>query len=330
MTKAKNLKRTVQYWRLVDARDGSLVDEVDWEIVLGKLQGTRHTFDIEGREHAGTIVPLEVLEEWREHLDLSGIPDARKVQNSDLIRGVVLAADKDYVPNQEEENSGAQKPMGLAGRGWNPVDNLFIWHLPFGNMIGVLAESTSSSRAGKYANWLTRATKDQYKDDPDFAWEARPVIDQSRANLLRKAKGLKSFAYAGEVGEGVHEATGARAIFGGPGKKQPTAIRIEVKASLVRGKTDAHEDELVLLDWFTQTFGSLEGNVTKAQVALPPSQDIPASEVDLLHHRLTRKTQVPLETGATRAFTSMSAVGAIVKAFGIDRADLLKLRHNTD
>jgi len=329
MAKRNDVPRTVQFWRLVDARDGALVEEVDWDAVMRHLYGHRHTFGLEGREHAGTVVPINVVEDWADALALNDVPDGVPRENEALTHGVVVAAGKDYVPNQENVGSGSQKPMGLEGDNWSPVDNLFVWHLPFGNMIGVLAESTSSSKAAKYADWLTRATRSLY-DDPDFAWAARPVIDKARANLLKKANGLRSFVYAGEMGAAVNEATGAKAVFVGPNKKQPTALRIEIKASLVRGKSAPHEDEQVLLDWFTSTFGSLEGEVSKAQVALPASDDTPASEVDLLHHRLTRKVRVPLALGTTRAFTAMSAVGAIVDAFDTDRAELLKLRFNTD
>lgn len=86
----------------------------------------------------------------------------------------------------------------------------------------------------------------------------------------------------------------------------------------------------MILDWFSKTFGSLDGAVDKAQVTVSAAGDRPVSEVDLLHHRLTRKTRVTLATGTTRAFTSMSALGAIVSAFQLDRADLQRLRFSTD
>lgn len=333
MAKKAELTRTVQYWRLVDARDGARVEELDWEQTLIDLEGSRRTFPLEGREHAGTVVRLPIREEWAQLLDSSDIPGAPSVKDQNLTRGLVLAAVKDYVPNQENASSGHQQPMGLAGADWSPVDNLFVWHLPFGNMIGVLAESTSSSRAGKYADWLTKALRSIYPTaDPNFAWGAQPVIDQSRAQLLKSAEGLRSFIYAGEIGEAVNEASGAKAVFrgGNSSRHQPQAIRIEVKASIIRGKSAPHDDEREILDWFTETFGALDGSVQKAQVTLSSSDDQPVTEVDLIHHRLTRKTQVPLVLGATRAFAPMSALGAIVQAFEEDRQDLARLRGSND
>jgi hypothetical protein len=330
MAKRKEVSRTVQFWRLVDARDGSLVDEVDWDDILRGLRSGHQRFNLEGREHDGAVVSVSVPHEWKAWLSLDDVPNGRQPANDEITYGVVLAADKDYVPNQQDSGSGAQRPMRVDGDNWSAVDNLFVWHLPFGNMIGVLAESTSSSRAGKYAEWLTKATRGRYTGDPGFAWAVHPVIDKARAAMLQRADGLKAFVYAGEMGQAVAEASGARAIFSGPGRSQPSAIRIEVKASLVRGKSAPHTDERVLLDWFNETFGSLDGDVNKAQVTLAASDDRPASEIDLLHHRLTRKTKVPLALGATRSFSSVSAVGAIVSAFGLDRAELLRLRRNTD
>ena len=324
---SKNLvPRTVQYWRLVDGRDGKRVTEVDWDKVLRGLYGTRHTFDIDGREHAGSVQALNVVAAWSPTLDNSAVKDGIAPADPATTYGVVIAAVKDYVPNQENTASGAQKPMSLDGKGWEPVDNLFIWFLPFGNFFGVLAESTSSSRAVKFAEWLTCATKDQYKDDPGFIWDAMPVIDPTRAALLQSAAGLKAAVFAGEIGTNAHEASGAAKLFTGP-STAPTAIRIEIKASLVRGKSSV-ADQQRILDWFNQNFGSLQGDVEKAQVSIAAHGDVPATEVDLLHHRLTRKTLVHIATGASRAFTASSAVGAIIEAFTVDRADLLRLRND--
>ncbi|THG30570.1 hypothetical protein E6C70_14470 [Glaciibacter flavus] len=270
---------------------------------------------------------LDVPHEWADALDVSTVTGTVPRENYDATHGIVLASGKDFVPNQENTQSGAQKAMRLDGEEWEPVDNLFVWFLPFGNMFGVLTESVSASRAATFADWLTRATAGDFKD-PDFAWAARPVIDQSRVALLNHADGLRAVNYAGEFGTAVADASGVRALFQG-GHQAPNALRIEIKATLVRGKS-GHGDEQIMLDWFNQNFGSLSGQVDKAQVTLAADGDTPATEVDLLHHRITRKTQVRIATGATRAFTPLSAVGSIIEAFIIDRGDLVRLRDNDD
>lgn len=303
------------------------MQELDWEVILSRFVANRTRFTIDGREHAGTAYPLEVAHEWTGALDVTHLPNAVPHANPAVTYGLVLASGKDYVPNQENVTSGAQKAMQLDGEDWEPVDNLFVWLLPFGNMFGVLAESVSASRAATFADWLTRATADDF-EDPDFSWAARPVIDQSQIAMLQHADGLKSVNYAGEFGTAVADATGVRALFRGP-TNQPKALRIEIKATLVRGKS-SHEDQQLMLEWFNTNFGNLEGKVDKAQVTIAAAQDVPPTELDLLHHRLTRKTQVRIATGSTRAFTPLSAVGSIIEAFLIDRTDLLRLRLNDD
>ncbi len=327
MARKSHVSRTVQYWRLVDARTGARIPDLDWDKILRRFVGNRTRYTFEGREHAGTAYPLDVPHEWSDDLDVSRIPNAVARQNSAVTHGIVLASGKDYVPNQENTRSGAQKAMQLDGEDWEPVDNLFVWFLPFANMFAVLAESVSASRAATFADWLTRATAAEFKD-PDFAWAARPVIDQARVAMLDHADGLKSVIYAGEFGNVVNDASGVKALFRGP-TNSPGALRIEIKATLVRGKSTPGDDR-IMLDWFNQNFGRLDGHVEKAQVVTTAEADMPATELDLLHHRLTRKTQVRIATGATRAFTPLSAIGSIIEAFSIDRADLVRLRANDD
>jgi len=319
------ITRTVQYWRLVDGRDGSTVDEVDWDELLRGLYGMRISHPIDGRSHAGTVYALDVSGEWSDALNTTDLDGAVQPADVTTTYGIVMAAGKDFVPNQEEITSGDQKPMGLVGRGWEPVDNLFVWFLPFGNMIGVLAESTSSTKAGKFADWLTRATAANFAD-PEFHWLATPVIDPTRAQALAHASGLRSAIFAGEFGSGITADSAAQRLFRGPREDSaPTALRLEVKVTLVRGKS-SHGDEQLILDWFNENFGSLEGKVDKAQITTSPGQDTPPTEVDLLHHRLTRKTIVQIANGSTRSFEALSAVSSIIDAYVIDKPDLVRLR----
>ncbi len=327
MARKTTVTRTVQYWRLVDARTGARVDEVDWDGVLRRFVNRRTNYVIDGRDQAGTAYPLQVSEEWADGLGTSDLPNAMGRQNADVTHGIVLASGKDFVPNQENVRSGSQKAMRLDGDDWEPVDNLFVWFLPFGNMFGILAESVSASRAVTYADRLTKATAADF-DDPDFAWLARPVIDQERVAMLSQADGLKFVNYAGEFGSAVNDASGVKALFRGP-IRTPGALRIEIKATLVRGKS-THGDEQMMLEWFNQNFGELQGRVEKAQVTVTAEADTPPTELDLLHHRLTRKTQVRIGTGTTRAFTPLSALGSIIDAYIVDRTDLVGLRMNDD
>lgn len=325
---AKNhIDRTVQYWRIVDGHTGNRLAEEDWQRLLRALQAEPRSFAIDGRSHAGGVHQMSVVSDWEEALSLDDVPGAVVPENGATTFGIVLAADKDYVPNQRHSVTGAQNPMRLDGEDWEPVDNLFVWFLPFGNFIGVLAESTASTRARKFAEWLTRAVI-ALGGDLDTSYDVQAVIDPTRAAMLAHADGLKSIVYAGEIGTAVADASGLRSLFVGP-TKDVRAIRLEVRATLVRGKSDPHTDEQALLEWYNTTFGPLDGRVSKAQVTMTAA-DEPPTEIDLLEHRLTRKKTITIAPGPTRSFTALTALGAIVDAFVLDRADLLRLRANED
>lgn len=329
MPKKDYVDRTVQYWRLVDGRTGLNVPEIEWHAVVTKhIYGQRRKFVIDTRDHSGTSISLAIQPSWADAYATNNIADAPNLPDPETTYGVIIAAGKDYVPNQEHTENGEQAPMSLRGEEWEPVDNLFVTFLPFGNLIAVLSESASSSKAAKFADWLNRATVGEWAD-PEFTWAVKPVIDPTRASLLESATGLKSAIFAGEFGQNVNDASGLRQIFmpnpgSGPTVKQ---IRLEVKASVVRGGS-GESDQSAILDWFTSTFGDLEGKVDKAQVTLSGTDSLGVTEVDLIHHRLTRKSAVRLVTGTSRAFTGMSAVSAIIDAYVADFDDLLRLRNS--
>lgn len=323
------IPRTIQWWRLVDARNGNAVEESSWHQVFADLHEKQHKYPVDGRLQTGKIRALQVENRWASGLDIEDLDGAIVPTDPTTTYGVVLAGAKDYVPNQINTSSGDQQPLGLAGDGWEPVDNLFVWFAPFGNIFGVMAESVSAARANTFAQWLTLAMRDNgllNVNDPEFAWGVHPVIDKQQAARLKTAKGLRSMSFAGLFGNNVNNASGLKRIFG----RQNTtvgALRIEVKVSRVVGHSKPGDEEAIL-NWFNEEFGSLEGAVTKAQVTVEEDKgpDVPMNEIDLLHHRLTRKVKVKLAPGATRSFEASTAIGEIVAAFCDDRKDLARLR----
>lgn len=69
--------RTVQYWRLVDARDGSEVEELDWHDIIARyIYGQRQTFVIDKRDHAGTAIAIEMEERWAPAFDVTNVAGA--------------------------------------------------------------------------------------------------------------------------------------------------------------------------------------------------------------------------------------------------------------
>lgn len=322
-TDHKYIKRTVQYWRLVSGETGEALPESDWEAFLMRLVANSSEHDVDGIKLVGKAYQMGVGDTWKQSLSVAELDDARVPYNSEVTYGLVLAAQKDFVPNQQNTNSGAQMALQLKGDEWFPVDNLFVWFLPFGNIIGTLAESMSSARASKFADWLTKETRNVTGVE-EFSWAVKPVIDEERALILNRASGLRSFKVAGSIGTMVTESSAVRTLFQGR-RTEPKAIRIEIKASLVPGQS-GDEDEVQLLDWFNDKFGSLEG-VNKSQVVVAADGNVERTELDLLQQRLTRKTSIPLGLDRTNAITVVSAVGAIIEAFIQDRHDLERLRY---
>lgn len=324
--KRKNVNRTVQYWRIVDGPTGDHLEEADWDEFLRRLEVSPNEQSINGFPISGKAYRLNVTEHWNQSLAITDIDDAVTRADQKVTLGLVLASPKDFVPNQQNAASGVQRALSLAGSDWFPVDNLFVWFLPFGNIIGILAESISSSRASTFADWLTRVAQERHGDS-DISYRVVPVVDKERSKVLKQADGLRSFNIAGEIGDMVTDAPAVKQLFKGQ-RTTPKAIRIELKVSLVNGKSD-YEDQAELLDWFSESFGDLEG-ATKAQAVVAAGEHAPRTEIDLIQQRLTRKTKIPIDLGLSQAFTPMSAVGAIIDAFVKDRSDLVRLRDNDD
>lgn len=324
------ISRTVQYWRLVDGQDHSVVSDFDWCSFFEERVTKRYQQQIDNRGHAGTIRVI-TGSAWSDFESRFSTEDSNESDDESRTYGVVIAAEKDFIPNQEESNSGNQAPMSLKGETWEPVDNLYVWHLPFGNLIGVLAESVSSSRASKYASWLSRYMRSEEAfpegKGNDFQWAAIPVIDEDRAKKLKNVTGLKSAVFTGIIGAGEPQ-NNLLSVFTGP-RNPPNSIRLEVKASLVKGRSD-DSDAAEILQWFKDAFGPLDGtpasNIKKAQVTTDPEDGESPTEVDLINHRLTRKRKIPLADETTRSITADVAFDAIIGAANLDAKDLYRLR----
>lgn len=329
----KTLPRTLQYWRVDNVQSTTMMPETDWQRTLAKLHGRPLKQTIDGQELTGTVVSLPVSEAGQVDMLTRDAPGAPYIADRTTTYGIILAGNKDYVPNQQDRETGDQQAMALAGANWDPVDNLFAWFCPFGNMFGVIAESVSSPRPPVFAEWLTRVLLDERLvtvSRDHFSLEAEPVIDKERSDYLNRADGLKSMVVAGNLGSLVVDASGMERLFQGRGDSIG-ALRVEIRVSTVRG-ISSEEDERTLLNFYNETFGALTGDVLKAQVktAGDHQADIPPTEIDLLHHRLTRSTNVRLTNGVTRAFEALSTIRQIVSAFGQDRKDLLRIRNELE
>lgn len=321
----KTIQRTVQFWRLVDGRTNALLTDVDWEKCFRSRIGEHFSYKVDEIMTSGTVHSYQ-SEDFLEFIDNIPAGTDLNIDRELSPIGIVLSVAKDFVPNQELTNSGKQKPVQLEGDGWEPVDNLFVYHLPFANMIAVLAESVSSARAMKYANWLNRFFYDQKMtdpNDPDFRWAAIPVVDDEAREKLNDAEKLKAFVFAGKIGERVSTpANGLARLFAAPAN-QPNGIKVEIKVSLDRADNSQGDGEK-LLEWFTDSFGDLDG-ATKAQVKTVQSGGS-INEVDLINQRITRKQAVALGDSAVKVISAKDAFTAIHRACTADAEDLYRLR----
>lgn len=335
MAKKKTLSRTVQYWRLVDARTEQWVEDYDWENFLRKMYQkpkSKNEFEIDGIPISGKIhsVQASSYSLLTSRLKQIALPYE---YDEDSAFTVVLSSSKDYTPNQKNSSTGDQAPMRLDGDEWEPVDNLFIYHLPFANIIAVMAESVSSKRAKVYAEWLNRVMLEQglFEDDPNFRWTAKPVVDPHAIEKIKDAERLKSVVIAGEFGDQVKkELSPISSILGQKFSKNIDGIRLEIKISTVRGH-GTQEDEERILEWYEETFGSFQklsdSSPTTARVTAAKNGDDPSyTEVDLINQRITRKRTVALNYEGAAVINYSSATEAILDATVNDFETLWSLR----
>lgn len=321
----KRLNRTVQFWRIVDARDNQpLEKDYDWAAIFGDLYGKTSPLlfeaDLEGRKFLGQVVTLgDKITELLHH----ELTDVFGSKGSCQHFGVILAGDKDYVPNQQNKQSGVQQPVGL-NEGWDAVDNSFVWHLAFGNMFAILLESQSSGRANRYAAWLTRFLRQSgIISDQQVSYEAIPVIDGDVVDRARKAKGIKAVSLRTSLGRASSANNPVNRIFASHSNYHDVDIEIKITTRPGRSR---QEDEQENLEWFRENLGDLT-EFSKAVVKTVDSKGT-IDELNLLKERLSRKQNITLDTSksAADAINKDSVFPAIVEAFVKNYRDLQGLK----
>lgn len=332
MPRSVEVSRTVQYWQLVDAATQQPVADVNWQDILKKAHGQQITHQCLSKEISGTVHALPILPEWNDYLPPT-IQSASDYSDGNIY-GLVASTDKDHVPNQRNTQDGSQKPVSVDAK-HVPTDNLFVWFLPFGNVMGIMMESVSATRARAVAMWLTRLMRDQRTlPQQNFSWDAVAVIDTTRRAALQKANRMKSVFVAGTVSASSGNAFSK--VFVGPSFQGNYDLEIKVKPRKDGNNAAYERDTEELMSWFDSEFGSLVGTSVNPQGPVPLSNarvtlgrdrgdDIPAGEVDLLHQRLTRKRSVRMNPGPAQAFVASSAITEIVHAYTYDFNDLQRL-----
>lgn len=287
---SKEIKRTIQYWRLVDASDGSpMSKDFNWIKLFSQIDRKTFSTRLAGRDCFGKIFTLSD----RINSIFSEVSSEVATQ---INYGIVLASDKDYIPNQQDKQTGNQSPVVL-NQGWDAIDNSFIWHLPFGNMFAILLESQTSSRAEKYASWLTQLLKEErIFENPNFRFSAEPVVDRNAIEHIRKARGLRSVVLRANYGRNASNNLLGN-IFSATQKFEN--VEVEIKVKVKRGISPA-ADEVNVLNWFNDNFGRNVDSFSRATATMVNDSG-DATEINLIKERLTRKKTIRLNQSAAPA-----------------------------
>lgn len=318
----KRIQRTIQYWRLVSAGSGSAVDEQNWYAFIKQIYGKPITHRVLEKEITGKVFAMQpdtIADALVKELLAENFPGSY----DGAVYALVLSTDKDHVPSQRHRKSGDQKPMSTDDE-HVPVDNTFVWFLPMGNLVAVLQENQSAIRAQYICGWLDRTMRDEeLLPQHNFHWDASPVIDASTRKALSSARGLRSATLGASVPAG--DTSGLRALLGGDANYEGE-FELEIKIRHIKKRNPSHHDQDTkrTLEWFGETFGQHVDSLKKASVVLDGPGRRPG-EIDMLRHRMTRKTQVQIEDKGL-SINSSSAMGAIMKGFVADAKPLLELR----
>ncbi|WP_156372413.1 hypothetical protein [Arthrobacter sp. Leaf337] len=320
----KSLVRTVQYWRLVNGANLQPAEEQDWNTILKNAYGDPKTHLVLNKVVSGKVFTLQPEDDWDEFLRPSSMNGLKQVDDG-TVYALVASTDKDHLPSQAKRGTGEQKAV-TVDKGYTPVDNLFIWFLPFGNIMAVLQESVSSARPKAIATWLTHIMRAQGNlPQHNFQWTAEPVVDPDKKRFLDNAKRLRRIEIGGTVKQSVNGPL--RDLLMGPTYEGTYEIELKVRHVKKNNRQSYASDTRDMMDWFEETFGGHLGELDKAKVVVDrdPGDHIPQGEIDLISQRITRKRSI--EVGKRgQAILASSAVSEIVKAYIQDFDELAKLR----
>lgn len=320
MTQIRTKARTVSYWKFVNLASGNEFENENWENHLSVLHGHPLTFQVGGQPVTGKVQTVTLTEDQavqvRRGHQLGGFP----TDNASVTYGVSIWTERDMLPNQAHRQSGQQESMTTRSHEWAPVDNLFLWFLPFSNAFAVIRENNSAPREGVFSTWLTQALREAgLMEGREMNFGVAPVVDETRRRRLERAVGARSITLASIAGENVGDIGFFHTVFGGvPHRFGALNIELNIK----RTKDSADTDTAGLLEWFEETLGSLDSSATKAKATVEIPGERP-QEVDLLKHRLTRKTTISFDASKNKSFTAEQAIDCMVTAYVHDIDDLL-------
>ncbi|MFC4903803.1 hypothetical protein [Kocuria oceani] len=323
---ASKPQKTVSFWQLVDVRDGEAFRDEPWPEHLASLHGARHAAVVSGVEVAGKVrsftVPSELEQYVADGVQQGAHPEAHRLG----MYGVSVWTERDTLPVQANRRTGDQAEMRTNSEEWAAVDNLFVWFLPFGNMFAVMRENNSAPREGAFVSWLTQVLRREgIMADTQMQLDVAPVIDEERRRKLREATGARQVTLGSVIGLQDGGMGWMETLFARGPRRNFQSLNVELVVKKTQDSTP--EDMANLLDWFEETFGSLEadqGGATKASAKVNLEGQRRSEEVNLLRHRLTQKVRVELGTEQSQSLKAERAMDRLVWAYSRNYTDLLK------
>lgn len=319
-------QKTVSFWQLVDVRDGRAFRDEPWTEHLAALHGSRHPATVSGVEVAGRVRSFTVSSELAHYVTQGFQHSAYPKMHQKGMYGVSIWTERETLPAQANRRTGDQAEMRPKSEEWAAVDNLFVWFLPFGNMFAVMRENNSAPREGAFVSWLAQVLRREgIMTDTEMQLDVAPVVDEERRRKLRDATGARQVTLGSLIGLHDGGMGWMETLFARGPRRNFQSLNVEL---VIKKTSDSTAEDMAnLLEWFEDTFGSLEadpGGATKASAKVNFEGERRSEEVNLLRHRLTQKAGVQLGTEQSQTLKAERAMDRLVWAYSRNYVDLRK------
>ncbi|GAA1280925.1 hypothetical protein GCM10009609_51130 [Pseudonocardia aurantiaca] len=290
MPQTRTLKRTVAFWRLVQAPDLTPLGDVDWPAFMAEVaedaRNGRSRHAIDNSEITGTTY------------------------TRDLVDHLVLTKTRDDMPRQQHRNTGTLADMSTTGDGWEVIESTFVKFLEFGNVFGLLRSQPTAPSPQAVARWIN-ATKIL-----NVQLAVEPVIDPDRWRHMHDGGGLTYLEFAGPSVVLDRDVSGPLDHFLHPARYATGKIAMKFTVSKARTPEDSRQrrDLYLAAEELVRTIGLENLNKAKVRVFDEDNRGIKAESIDLIQHRFTIKRTISLDRGERTSVSEQSAFDAIITA----------------
>lgn len=292
MAETRPLRRTVAFWRLVNAANMNPIAEIDWPAFLISVDArarsgrTRHTID--DAEIAG------------------------RVHTRDETDHLVLTRNRDDLPRQQNRSTGDVADMSTTSQEWSVIESSFIAFLPFGNVFGLLQSQNTAPSPQAIAKWINVTG---LLGETKVAVEA--VVDPKRWELLRAAGSVSLLEFSAASTVLDRPLSGPLDYLVGPARIGNVEVSVKVRASRSRTSVDARDRRHTLYEAAQELalqIGAENLDRVKVTTFDEDMAGLKVGSVDLLKQRFTMKAKIRLSSGSNSSVSEVSAFDAIMAA----------------